>query len=129
MKKSILMSLVFSMLFMNFTCEDDKPAININPSEELIQKKKEITDYIATFNCNNSVGCQFSAFGEKACGGPKEYLVFPANVDLNFLTAKITEYNALEKQFNIDNNIFSDCMFVGPPSNIGCIDGKCVIIP
>ncbi len=129
MKKSILMSLVFAMLFMNFTCEDDKPVINVNPSEELTQKKQAILDYIAGFNCNNSVGCQFLAFGEKACGGPKEYLIFPNSVDLNFLTSKVTEYNALEKQFNIDNNIVSDCMFVGPPTNIGCVNGKCGIIP
>ena len=117
------------MLFMNFTCEEDKQPVNVSASEELIQKKQAIIDYIAGFSCSGTVGCQFLAFGEKACGGPKEYLVFPASVDLNFLTAKVTEYNALEKQFNIDNNIVSDCMFVGPPTNIGCVDGKCGIIP
>lgn len=129
MKKSILFSLVLALLCMNFTCSDDKQPVNANPSEELIKKKQVILDYIAGFSCNETVGCQFLAFGEKACGGPKEYLVFPANVDLNFLTAKVTEYNALEKQFNIDNNIFSDCMYLSPPTNLGCVDGKCGIIP
>lgn len=129
MKKSILFSLVLAMLFMNFTCEDDKQPVNVNPSQDLVQKKQAILDYIAGFSCNATVGCQFLAFGEKACGGPKEYLVFPTNVDLDFLTSKVTEYNALEKQFNIDNNIFSDCMFVGPPTNVGCVNGKCGIIP
>lgn len=129
MKKSILFSLVLAMLFMNFTCEDDKQPVQVTTSEELIKKKQAILDYIAGFSCNETVGCKFLAFGEKGCGGPKEYLIFPANVDLNFLTAKVTEYNALEKQFNIDNDIVSDCMFVMPPTNVGCVNGKCVIIP
>ena len=129
MKKSILFSFVLAMLFMNFTCEDDTPVTNVNPSDELLQKKQAILDYVAGFSCGEAVGCQYLSFGEKACGGPKEYLVFPASVDLVFLNAKVTEYNALEKQFNNDNNIFSDCMAVMPPTNVGCVNGKCQIIP
>lgn len=132
MKKVILISVLLSTILMSLTCEDDKttaPISNLVTIEILNLKKQEIVTYVAGFSCNASVGCQYLAFGEKACGGPKEYLVFPTSVDLPFLTTKVSEYNALEKQFNIDNNIVSDCMFVGPPTNIGCVDGKCLIIP
>jgi hypothetical protein len=132
MKKSILFSVIVALLFLNFTCEDDKttaPISNPVKIEILNLKKQEIVTYITGFSCNASVGCQYLVFGEKACGGPKEYLVFPTSVNLSFLTAKVNEYNALEKQYNIDNNIVSDCMAVVPPVNVGCVNGKCVIIP
>ena len=122
---------MIAALFMNMTCNDDAPNVTQTPitTDLLQQKKQEILNYVATFNCSAAVGCKFLAFGEKACGGPKEYLVFPESVDLSFLTNKVNEYNALEKQFNLDNNIVSDCMFVNAPTNVACVDGKCKIIP
>lgn len=127
--KTILISVVIATLFLNFQCtKSDGDNNNLIIPQQLEIKKQEILSYVATFTCTDIGGCNFLAFGSKACGGPKEYLVFPNSVDLPFLTAKVTEYNELEKQYNIQTNAVSDCMFVSPPSNVGCVDGKCRII-
>jgi hypothetical protein len=86
-------------------------------------------NYIATFSCSDATSCNSIAFGSKACGGPKEYLVYPSTVDLEYLTEKVNNYNAMENSYNVKYNVVSDCMAVMPPQNIGCVDGVCTVLP
>lgn len=117
------------LLFQSFQCEKDAEENKNNTLKlQLDQEKQEILDYIATFPCEESIGCDFIAFGSKPCGGPWEYLVFSNAVDLVYLSDKVKNYNELENQYNIQTNAISDCSLASPPSEVGCVNGVCGII-
>ncbi|WP_432672097.1 hypothetical protein [Flavobacterium sp. SM2513] len=127
--KKILTLFAVVLLFQSFQCDDDTQ----QPSQtfdlvSLQNEKQLILDYIATFSCDENATCSSIAFGSKACGGPQEFLVFPSTIDLEYLTEKVNNYNALENSYNLTYNIVSDCMVVLPPENIDCIDGVCIIV-
>lgn len=124
--KHLIKLFAIVLLFQSFQCEDDNPS-TITP-EDLNIKKSEIEAYIATFPCEESIGCNFIAFGSKPCGGPWGYLVFSNAVDLEFLTAEVLEYNEMENQYNLETGAVSDCMAALPPSEVGCVNGVCGII-
>lgn len=124
--KHYLKLFAIALLFQSFQCEDANPS-TVTP-EDLNLKKAEIEAYIATFPCDESIGCSFLAFGSKPCGGPWGYLVFSNAVDLQFLTAEVSEYNEMENHFNIETGAISDCAIALPPTETGCIDGFCGII-
>jgi hypothetical protein len=128
--KKFLMLCAIALLFQSFQCEDSAAATN--QSFDLVslqQERKNILNYIATFTCDENATCSIIAFGSKACGGPQEFLVFPSTVNLNFLTEKVNNYNALENAYNLTYNIVSDCLAVQPPDNVGCVEGVCTILP
>lgn len=114
------------LLFQSFQCnEDNATSITI---EMLNEKKNEIKEYIASFPCDESIGCNSIAFGSKPCGGPWEYLVFSNAVDLTFLENEVELYNEMEHQFNTNTGATSDCAIVLPPTEIGCVNGVCAAI-
>ncbi|PHQ56712.1 MAG: hypothetical protein COC16_02580 [Lutibacter sp.] len=95
---------------------------------ELKDLKDEIDLLISQSICADNNACDFLTFGSKACGGPKEYLVFSNSINVADLEVKVTSYNALEKIYNMKWDIVSDCMFVLPPTNVECINGECTAI-
>jgi len=128
--KKILKLCAIVLLFQSFQCEDDTiPAEQSFDLVSLQQERQNILDYIATFTCDENATCNIIAFCSKACGGPQEYLVFSSTVDLDYLTEQVANYNALENAYNLTYDIVSDCMAVGPPENIGCVDGVCTVLP
>ena len=127
--KKILTLFAIVLLFQSFQCDDEtQQASQSFDLVSLQNEKQSILDYIATFSCDENATCSSIAFGSKACGGPQEYLVFPSTADLEYLTEKVNNYNALENSYNLTYNIVSDCMVVLPPENIDCIDGVCTIV-
>ncbi|MDD2985633.1 hypothetical protein [Flavobacterium sp.] len=124
--KHLIKLFVLVLLLQSFQCEEDNPS-TITP-EDLNLKKSEIEAYIATFPCEEEIGCNFIAFGSKPCGGPWGYLVFSNAVDLEFLTAEVLEYNEMQHQFNLETGAVSDCAVAVPPTAVGCVDGICGII-
>jgi hypothetical protein len=114
------------LLFQSFQCDEDDTAPIT--SEILNEKKNQIKQYIASFPCEESVGCNSIAFGSKPCGGPWEYLIFSNAVNLTFLENEVELYNEMEHQFNSNTGAISDCAIVSPPLEIGCVDGVCGII-
>jgi hypothetical protein len=128
--KKILTLFAVVLLFQSFQCEDDTaPTDQSFDLVTLQQERQLILNYIAIFSCNDASSCNSIAFGSKACGGPKEYLVYPSTVDLEYLTEKVNNYNAMENSYNVKYNVVSDCMAVMPPQNIGCVDGVCTVLP
>lgn len=95
---------------------------------ELKDLKDEIDLLISQGNCADNPACNFIAFGSKACGGPKEYLVFNNSINVTDLEDKVTNYNELEKVYNMKWDVISDCMFVLPPTSVECINGECTAI-
>jgi len=124
--KQLIKLLTFFLLLQSFQCEDDN--LSTVTLEDLNLKKAEIEAYVASFSCNEEIGCNFIAFGSKPCGGPWEYLIFSNAVDLEFLTNEVLEYNEMQLQFNIETEAVSDCAVEMPPQEIGCVNGVCAVI-
>jgi len=117
-----------SLLLQSFQCTDSNDSSDLINSTQLETKKQEIQNYINSFSCSESVGCNYIAFGSKPCGGPLSYLVFSNSVNLNKLQEMVKNYNEMNKQYNIQTNAISDCMVVLPPTEIKCVNGVCTII-
>jgi hypothetical protein len=118
--------LFLSLLFQSFQCEDAEDS-RTTP-QLLAEKKLEILNYIQSFSCANATGCLYIAFGAKPCGGPREYLVYPNTVDQAVLETMVNDYYEMDQQYNIESGAISDCMVVGPPNTVGCVNGVCTII-
>lgn len=117
---------ILTLLLPSFQCDDTEN--NSTTPELLAEKKQEIVNYIQSFSCANASGCLYIAFGAKPCGGPREYLVYPNTVNQTVLENMVNEYFELDQQYNIESGAISDCMLVGPPNTIGCVNGVCTII-
>jgi hypothetical protein len=118
--------LFLSLLFQSFQCDDAEDS-RTTP-QLLAEKKLEILNYIQSFSCANATGCLYIAFGAKPCGGPREYLVYPNTVDQAVLETMVNDYYEMDQQYNIESGAISDCMVVGPPNTVGCVNGICTII-
>ena len=76
--------------------------------------------------CDEAGGCATAALGVKACGGPKEYLVYcRASTDTGALGAAVELVNRLEREFNERYGIVSDCMLLLEPQ-VEVRGGACV---
>lgn len=125
MKTKILL-ICFSFLLLSMQCDDENHS-GITP-EMLDNKKQEILDYINSFSCAEASGCNSIAFGAKPCGGPREFLVYPNSVDQVTLQNLVDEYYDMDNEYNIQTGAVSDCMVVGSPRTIDCVNGVCTII-
>jgi hypothetical protein len=122
MKKIVLLVSIFLVI----SCVSNDNSSNEITEEQLTQKKQEVMSYINSFECTGS--CNYIGFGSKPCGGPREYLVFPSEVDFLVLEELVSEYNEMDSLHNIQTSAVSDCMVVMPPTNIDCVNGDCVIL-
>lgn len=126
--KQVFKLLVLAILMQSFQCEDPNALGSNISTSELESKKKEIQNYINSFNCSEESGCGFIAFGSKPCGGPRTYLLFSNRVDLEKLQQMVKNYNELDEEYNKQTNAVSDCMVQLPPTEVKCINGVCTII-
>ena len=117
-----------ALLAIVLGCTNNSEASQETDLLELKDLKDEIDLLISQSICADNSACDFLAFGSKACGGPKEYLVFSNSINVADLEVKVTSYNALEKTYNMKWDIISDCMFVLPPTSVACINGECTAI-
>jgi len=119
---------VLSLLLQSFQCSDSNESPDLITSQQLETKKQEIQNYINSFNCSESMGCGFIAFGSKPCGGPRTYLLFSNSVNLTHLQEMVKNYNEMDELHNIQTNAISDCMYALPPTEVKCVNGVCTII-
>jgi hypothetical protein len=128
--KTFLKFFAIVVLFQSFGCQDDSETKNQAAQLESLQlKEQSIKDYIASFTCTENSSCAIIAFGSKACGGPKEFLVYSTSLNVNYLEQQVAAYNEQEANYNMQFNIVSDCLAVQPPENIGCVNGVCKALP
>jgi hypothetical protein len=128
--KKFLKLFAIVLLFQSFQCDDNIENKNqVAQLESLQLKEQSIKDYIAGFSCDANSTCEVIAFGSKACGGPKEYLVYSSAVDVNYLINQVEAYNEQEAIYNVQFSIVSDCALVAPPANVACVEGSCKILP
>ncbi|HEX6250328.1 MAG TPA: hypothetical protein VFZ56_02710 [Gemmatimonadaceae bacterium] len=75
--------------------------------------------------CTSSEGCRTAPVGNRACGGPRYYLVYcAATTDSTALFARLREVVDAENEYNEEYEIASTCEFRMPPE-IAFSGGEC----
>lgn len=124
--KNILKTI--ALLAIVFSCTNNSESSKEEDFAELTTLQEEIELLVDSGVCTENSSCDYLAFGSKACGGPKAYLVFSTSIDVTLLQQKAATYNALENAYNQKWGIISDCMYLLPPTSVACINGKCTAI-
>lgn len=121
-------SKTIALLAIVFGCVNNTEFTKEEDLAELAALQEEIELLVDSSVCSENSDCDFIAFGSKACGGPKSFLVFSTSINVELLQQKVATYNALENAFNKKWGIISDCSVVLPPTSVQCINGKCVAV-
>lgn len=121
-------SKTIALLAIVFGCTNNMESSKEEDLAELTALQEEIELLVDSGVCSENSDCESIAFGSKACGGPKTYLVFSTSINVELLQQKVATYNALENSFNKKWGIISDCSVVLPPTSVKCINGKCVAV-
>ncbi|WP_231427522.1 MULTISPECIES: hypothetical protein [Pedobacter] len=123
--KKIKGILVLVVLFSIFsTCKKSNQNIKEAEVQELELLKQDIINDSESVTCENALDWQLVALGTKPCGGPMMYIAYSNKIDQNVFLHKVAEYNAKSKAFNEKWDAFSDCIIIGPPKGIACVNGK-----
>jgi len=120
------MKLFFSFLILlMFNCESSNKNNQERDKQELDKLSKEIHSIADSSVCSDEYTCKYMGLGAKPCGGYWSYLVYSTSVNEEDLIAKVKRYNELERKYNENYGIISDCSVVMPPDDVECEDGKC----
>lgn len=86
--------------------------------------RQEIISLSESEFCESSDNWKWTALGSKPCGGPWEYIIYSTSIDTVKFLLKVDQYTNDQEKLNQKWGLASDCMFVGPPNAIDCVDGK-----
>jgi hypothetical protein len=76
--------------------------------------------------CDSSGQCKTAPVGERACGGPREYVVYcPLTTDEPALLAVVDSLKRAEMRHNQVTGAVSTCEYRMPP-NMNVVAGSCV---
>lgn len=95
--------------------------------DEIEQLEKEIIALSESVPCTNSSEWQFTPMGSKACGGPTQYIAYHQSIEKKFLEL-VNQFTRLQEEYNLSNNVISDCMLVAPPKSVACEAGKPILV-
>jgi hypothetical protein len=75
--------------------------------------------------CTDASQCKSAPVGVKACGGPRDYLVYcSATTDEDALLKALSRLQKSEQQYNDQCGIMSTCIFVAEPQ-VELVNGVC----
>ncbi|MGY5354529.1 hypothetical protein [Wenyingzhuangia sp. IMCC45467] len=97
------------------TQEEDLKTLNI--------LREKISTLASSTTCDNSIDWSFTAIGNKACGGPKEYIAYSKHIDVTNFLEMVAAYTEAEKNYNQKWNVFSDCSTPQQPTAVICTNG------
>lgn len=121
-------SKTIALLAIVFSCTNNSESSKDEDLAELTALQEEIELLVDSGVCSENSDCGSIAFGSKACGGPKTYLVFSTSINVALLQQKVATYNALDNAYNQKWGIISDCAYLLPPTSVQCINGKCTAV-
>jgi hypothetical protein len=103
---------------------DQKVADSV-PAVDLVKAREAILTQVRDAPCASPSLCRTIGFGEKACGGPRQYLVYSkAATDSARLAREVARYNEAERNRNREEGRVSDCMALSRPQ-VSCVSGRC----
>jgi hypothetical protein len=102
----------------------EKPAdVVTSPGDSTL--RESIAAQTGSAPCSSSSVCRTIAFGAKACGGPRQYLIYSTSAtDSARLDREVARYNEAERKRNRKEGRMSDCMAVMKPQ-VSCVAGQC----
>lgn len=129
MKNTFFALFLLCLFFTAFKCDDTDSSLAIEADKkELTHLRQTIEDLIDASECGENTECKFIAFGSKACGGPKSYLVYSTSINVEKLEDLVETYNKKDAEFNKKYGIISDCAAILPPVGVSCENNTCVAI-
>ena len=108
-----------------FSCEDEQT--NTDDLQAQMNKIEEQINTIISKDCSSTESCQARAIGVKPCGGPTHFIIYASMTSESELTELINQYDELNRTYNEQTGIGSDCAIVSPPE-LECSSGMCVEI-
>ncbi|MEP6731037.1 MAG: hypothetical protein ABJE10_10390 [bacterium] len=114
------------------TADNSRSGAANNPSSDTAAARKQIAQLeadaralVKTSGCTSAGQCRSAPLGEKACGGPRTYLVYcAATTDSSALLRKLSELSTAEKNYNKNAGMMSTCEFREPP-HVAAVGGSC----
>lgn len=105
--------------------EEESKDYDLNTIEELLF---DINQLAESKTCTNPNTWKLTPIGSKACGGPTGYLAYSSEINESEFLDLVEQYTKLQMEYNLKNNIASDCMYMVSPIGITCENGKPVFI-
>jgi hypothetical protein len=106
-----------------------QPPVDASDEDRIARLDREARALANAEGCTSADQCRAAPVGERACGGPRTYVVYCARTtDSTALYRKLAELRQAESEFNRKNNIGSTCEFRSPPE-IGLVGGSCAARP
>jgi|SRR5690606_5463823 hypothetical protein len=129
MRNTFFALVLMFVTFTAFKCQDNDDAISLEEDKKELATLKQTIETLANASvCNENTECKFIAFGSKACGGPKSYLVYSTSIDVEKLEKLVETYNQKDADFNKKYGVISDCAAVLPPLGLRCENNTCIAI-
>ncbi|MEN2400059.1 hypothetical protein GKZ90_0009735 [Flavobacterium sp. MC2016-06] len=112
-------------------CVNNKPTL-LYESDRNLEKQNlnNLYNEIITLSLVNSKTCDnpekwaFTAIGEKACGGPTDYIAYSLEINTASFLSKVNTYTNMQAGYDKRWGVISTCDFTSAPKSINCIDGK-----
>ncbi len=124
-----LLAVVITLLLFSCNEVDTVPASSQeNDQKVLLELLTEIKSTANSTPCTDATTWKYTAYGNKACGGPQGYLAYPTNIDTTSFLAKVARYTQKERAFNEKWGIVSDCSMTQKPVGIRCNNGSAELI-
>ena len=131
--KNWIVYIGFFVAFM--ACRSEE--LTENNSDDLKLRLEQLAiqiDNVININCDitcfdlSECGCNTIALGTKPCGGPWDYLIFNAfSTDVDQLKNLVDEYNLVNEQYNEQEGLISDCMYLTSP-DVACVANLCQVV-
>ncbi|OQW48482.1 MAG: hypothetical protein A4S09_04700 [Proteobacteria bacterium SG_bin7] len=128
MRYLILLGIVILGIASSFqNCADGpRSIINRDRDRDLKSTQDRIDEIVASDFCQTDIECKAIAFGVKACGGPRSYLVHSQTANFSELEQLVNVWNDYEREQNVKNGVISTCEFLLEPTNLRCVNSKCL---
>lgn len=119
-KLKILSTLL--MLLICLACEDE--TVSQEQEEQQLEALFDgIQEMANSKDCEDSSNWTFTAYGQKACGGPVGYIAYSTQIDTAHFLDKVDEHRAAQQEFNEKWGIASDCSVPQEPDDVICENG------
>ena len=101
----------------------------LDDTTRLAQLEREARGVIRTTGCESASSCRTAPVGWRACGGPRDHVVYcAASTDTVALRRKLEELERAEREYNERTGMVGTCEMRLPP-NVGLQGGSCAATP
>jgi hypothetical protein len=112
------------------TASDDSAAVQNQPvrlQAEVTRLEARLRELASSDGCDSAGQCKAAPVGERACGGPRDYVVYCAtSTDETALLAVVDSLKDAEMRLNEATGAVSTCEMRLPPE-MGVEGGRCVV--